>query len=617
VSRRPRASRPRRRPSVATLLLAAVAVAAPLACARLDAAQAPVATAPVAATPALTLADSAWVERTLAALPLRARVAQLVWPSILGDYQQSDDPRWLTALRQVRAEGVGGFTISVGSPLDFAAKVDALQAAASVPLLFAADFESGAGMRARGGVFLPNGIELGGATWTPPLMAIGAANDTALAHALGRITALEGRALGTHIVYGPVLDVNNNPANPVINVRSFGEDPQRVAALGAAFVRGVQDHGMLATGKHFPGHGDTDVNSHLALPTVSATRARLDSVELVPFRAAIAAGVGAMMTFHGAMPNVDASGVPATLSPAIIGRLLRDTLGFQGLAITDAMDMRGVLEQFGAREAAVRAVLAGADVLIQPEDVTVTIDAIVAAVEAGRIPPARIDEAARRVLTAKARLGLTSAPRTDAMQLRALVGAPAHLALADSIAARGLTLVRDAGTRVPVARGPRTLLSVTVARRSDLLAGQAFDAQLRAAGHRVRSLFIDADAPSASAFAAALAAADSVDAVLIGSYVAQRWDATSIAQSRDFVDFATKASRTRAGAIVVAFGNPYLLQQLPEVGSYLVAWSGTSATQRAAARALTGAAPITGRLPIRIPPHAALGDGLQRAVRSP
>ncbi len=580
-----------------------------VACARLDA-------APTASSSLVAAArDSLWVEQTLATLSLREQVAQMVWPSILGDFQNAADERWQRMLHQVQVERVGGFTISVGSPLDFAAKVEALQSVATVPLLFAADFETGAGMRARGGVFLPNGIELGGATWTSPPMALGAANDTALAYELGRITAREGRALGTHIVYGPVLDVNNNAANPVINVRSFGEDPAQVARLGASFIRGVQEHGMIATGKHFPGHGDTDVNSHLALPTVRVSRARLDSVELVPFRAAIAARVGAMMTFHGDLPALDTSGVPATLSPLVIGRLLRDALGFDGLAITDAMDMRGVIDRFGGREAAVRAVLAGADVLIQPEDVTVAIDAIVAGVSSGRIPATRVRDAARRVLRAKASIGLTTRPRLDAGALREIVGAPEHLAFADTLAARGLTLVRDRDL-VPLRPAAR-VLSVTVARRSDLLAGQSFDATLRADGYRVRSVFVDSDAPSSSTFAAARAAADSVDAVIVSSYVAQRWDAATIQQSRDFVEFTTSVATSRAGAILVAFGNPYLLQQVPAAPSYLVGWSGTPATQRAAARALAGRAAITGRLPITIPPLAVRGDGVMRAVRGP
>src|SRR6185503_17332978 len=204
--------------------------------------------------------------------------------------------------------------------------------------------------RVRAGYFLPNAIDLGGATVFPLQMALGASRDTALAYEVGRVTATEGRALGIHVAFGPVLDVNNNPANPVIGARSFSEDPHLTARLGASLVRGVQEHGMMATGKHFPGHGDTETNSHLALATVTASRARLDSVELVPFRAAVRAGVGAIMTFHGFLPALDSSGVPATLSPRVMTELLRKEMGFNGLLITDAMDMAGVTDRYGAVE---------------------------------------------------------------------------------------------------------------------------------------------------------------------------------------------------------------------------------------------------------------------------
>ena len=212
--------------------------------------------------------------------------------------------------------------MSVGSPIEIAAKLNALQRMSDLPLLVGGDLETGAGYRARGGYFLPNGIDLGGAVLFPPEMAIGATRDTMLAYEQGRITAIEGRALGFHIDFAPVLDVNNNPANPVISTRSFGEDPALVAQLGAAFIRGVQEHGMIATGKHFPGHGDTGTNSHLALPVVRVSRARLDSVELVPFKAAVKANVGAIMTFHGSMPALDSSGVPGTLSHNVLTSLL-------------------------------------------------------------------------------------------------------------------------------------------------------------------------------------------------------------------------------------------------------------------------------------------------------
>lgn len=550
------------------------------------------------------------VEEVLAKLSLREQAAQMVWPSIVGDYVPADDERWTKLATLIRDERVGGFTVSVGSPFDIAAKLAAMQEISAVPLLFGADFEAGAGFRARGGVFLPNVIELGGATWSPPLMAIGATGDAALAHSLGRITATEGRALGVHIVYGPVLDVNNNAANPVINVRSFGEDPALVARLGAAFVRGVQENGMLATGKHFPGHGDTEVNSHLALPEVDASRASLDTVELVPFRAAIAAGVGAMMTFHGSMPALDSSRVPATLSPLIIGGLLRNDLKFRGIAITDAMDMRGVLDQFGAVEAAQRAVAAGADVLIQPEDVHATIEAIVQGVNKGRYPASRVRDAARRILSAKAQLN-ASRGGFDPAAIRRAVGTAANRALADTIASRSFTLVRDNAATIPLKARSR-ILSVTVARRPDLTAGTSFDAGLRAAGHTVRSLYIDADAATAGDFSAGRAAADSADVVLIGSYVATRWDASTIRQSSGFVDFVRALTTAGKRPLVIAFGNPYLLQQTPDVPAYAVAWSGGQPAQVAAARALSGLSRITARLPISIPPVAARGAGLSR-----
>src|SRR5687768_5567122 len=207
--------------------------------------------------------------------------------------------------------------------------------------MFGADYEAGAGFRTRGGHFLPNGIYLGGATLFPQQMALGATRDTNLAYEQGRITALEGRALGVHMAFGPVLDVNNNPNNPVIGPRSFGEDPALVALLGSELIRGLQQNGMLATGKHFPGHGDTDQNSHLSITEVNASRARLDSVELLPFRRAVAAGLSSIMTFHGVVPALDTNPVPATLSPIVMRGLLRGALGFDGLLITDALDMNG------------------------------------------------------------------------------------------------------------------------------------------------------------------------------------------------------------------------------------------------------------------------------------
>src|SRR5438132_9793180 len=270
----------------------------------------------------------------MASMTLREKAAQIVWPSVFGDYVSGDSPQWRRLTQYVQQEKVGGFTISVGSPTEVAAKLNALQSMSKIPLLFGADLEAGAGFRARGGYFVPNAIDLGGAIVFPPEMAVGATRDTTLAYEQGRLTALEGRALGIHIAYAPVLDVNNNPDNPVINTRSYGEDPDLAARMGVAFIHGLQDHGMIATGKHFPGHGDTGVTSHLALPVVTVSRSRLDTVELVPFRAAVSSGVGAIMSFHGAMPALDSSGVPGTLSPQGLPGVLRNAVQFRCMVIS-------------------------------------------------------------------------------------------------------------------------------------------------------------------------------------------------------------------------------------------------------------------------------------------
>jgi beta-N-acetylhexosaminidase len=547
----------------------------------------------------------------MATLSLRQKAAQMVWPTVLGDYTSGDSPQWRRLTNYVREEKVGGFTISIGSPTELAAKLNALQSMSDVPLLFGADLEAGAGFRARGGYFIPNAIDLGGAVVSPPEMAIGAAGDTMLAFEEGKLTALEGRALGIHIAYAPVLDVNNNPANPVINTRSYGEDPGLVARLGSAFIRGLQSNGMIATGKHFPGHGDTGVNSHLALPVVTVSRSRLDSVELIPFKAAVNSGVGAIMSFHGAMPALDSSGVPGTLSSRVLTGLLRNELQFKGIIISDAMDMRGVLDQYGAVEAVKRAVAAGVDVLIQPLNVAQTIDAVVAGVREGRYTEPRLDESVRRILDAKTTLSLNRVKMVDLNALRFIVGDSSHVNTSNRIAERSITLVKDSLSDVPL-RLPTTarILSVTVARRTDLSAGVAFNGEIRRRFGSLRTELLLAEDPSAD-YARMERAADSVDLTIVSSYVGQNWDAVTAAAPQRFTDFIKHLVSAGRKLIVVSFGNPYLLQQIPATPAYLVAWGGFQPSQAAAARAITGASPITGTLPISIP----LNDGLRTILR--
>lgn len=569
----------------------------------------------VAETCASQTTSDAWVNCALSHMTLREKIAQMVWPQLFGDYVSADAPEWRKLSSLVRDQHVGGLIMSVGSPLEIAAKLNALQSMSDLPLLVSADLEAGAGFRARGGYFLPNAIDLGGAVQFPPEMALGATGDTTLAREQARATAVEGRAIGITIDFSPVLDVNNNPANPVINVRSFGEVPESVAAMGVAYLHGIEAGGMIATGKHFPGHGDTGVNSHLALPVVEATRARLDTVELVPFRAAIDAGVGGIMTFHGAMPSLDSSGVPGTLSPLVLTGLLRDQLHFKGLIVTDAMDMRGVLDLFGAPEAMKRAVAAGADVLLMPADVPHAIDAVAQGVQEGRYDEARITQSARRILELKWRVGLERRRLVNLDTARAVVGDSAHLALAATIAERAVTLVKDSLNEVPLGRLSRgaRVLSVTYAHRTDLGAGVAFDAELRRAFPSLKSEFVSADQSSPD-YWRILALADSADVVIVSSYLAAGSTVSDLSAPQGFLQFVNSLVQRGTHPIVVSLGNPYLLQQVDEVPAYLIAWSGVPVSQRAAARALIGTAPIGGRLPISIPPFAAVGMGLVRSV---
>jgi beta-N-acetylhexosaminidase len=580
---------------------------------------------------------ASWVDSVLATLTPRERAAQLVWPQLFGDYTADASVSWERVAGLVEKERVGGFVMSIGSPIETAEKINELQRLSAVPLVFGADYEDGAGFRTRGGYFLPNGIYLGGATLFPKQMALGAGRDTSLAFEQGRVTALEGRAVGVHIAFAPVLDVNNNPNNPVIGPRSFGEDPALVSAMGTALIRGLQQNGMPATAKHFPGHGDTDQNSHLSITEVNASRPRLDSVELAPFRTAIAAGVAAIMTFHGVVPALDTSPLPATLSPRVMNGLLRRELGFQGLLITDALDMNGVLARVrptgqattitgsygtvnspGLAEVVKLAVIAGNDVLLMPLEVPTAIDAVVAGVQEGRFTQARVDSSARRILHLKHSLGLARARTVDIGHVRNVVGIPAHLAIADRIAEMGVTLARDSLRLVPLAteagRRPR-VLSVTISTRLDLGAGVSFDAELRREAD-VRSEWVDAADPSA-ALAKLQSLADSADYVIVGSYLAQGTRVVDANAPVPLVDLIRGITVRNARTIVVAFGNPYFFQQVPFVSSYLIPWGGFPPSQRAAARALLGVTSIRGRLPISIPPAMRLGDGEQRSARAP
>ena len=536
-------------------------------------------------------------------------------PFLLGDFAPEGSSAGERARRMVEEHQVGGIIISVGSPTEVAAKLNWLQSLSELPLLVSADLEAGAGFRFDGVVHAPTNIWLGGATRFPALMAVGASGDPGMAYEMGRVTALEARAIGVHVPFAPVLDVNNNPENPVINVRSFGEDPERVAMLGTAFVRGLQDHGVIATAKHFPGHGDTGVDSHIALPVIRVSRARMDSVELLPFRRAVDAGLGAIMTAHITVPEMTGARTPATLAPAVLTKLLREEMGFGGLVFTDAMDMAAVDRMFERGEAAVRAIEAGADVILMPPDLQAARDGIVAAVRSGRLSEERVDRSVLRILRAKEQLGLERERIVDLNRMREVVGVRPHLAVARAVANRSVTVLKDERELMPLLGTPTAdVLSITYRRPNDLRAGRAFNAGLRRTYRRLRTANVEPETTKRE-YDALLARARGMNLTIVSLHVGVRTASGSVALPEEAVDFVKKLARSPRPSIVVAFGNPYLLSEFPDVGTYLTAWSGIPVAERAAADAILGRIEVTGRAPTRIAGFE-IGDGLKIEVKT-
>ncbi len=577
----------------------------------------------------LSDADRSWIEETLAAMTVEERAAQLVMVWISGGYGSDTNAELAQVEELVREEGIGGVVISVGTPWGYAMRLNRLQRAAETPLLVTADFEAGPGFRVSGIYALPHMIGMGGATHLPPQMAFGAADNDSLVYEAGRLTAIEARALGVHLTFSPVVDVNNNAANPIINTRSFGEDPERVATLGAEWIRGARDGGLMTTAKHFPGHGDTGTDSHVALPVIPGDRARLDSIELVPFQRAIDEGVDAVMTAHVAAPGILGAGAPpATMSPHFMTTVLREDLGFDGVLFTDALDMGAIVDGYGHDEAALLAFEAGSDVLLMPGDPRGAIEAVTAAVRSGRVSPGRLEASVRRLLTLKARAGLHVAARVGPEALPSRVATAEHLAFAATAARRSITLPRDFARVLPLAErpasgepgepnvesAPSAILSVTYARSNDLAAGRSFDAALRQY-RRVHSVRVGPDTHN-SVYDSLARQADrsSYDVVLVSAYAQPGAARGGLDLPESIASFFAQVEAGGNQAVLISFGSPYLLTSVPDVGTYMVAWGGADALQRAAADALLGHAPITGRLPISLPPWHERGAGLDRPI---
>ncbi|HTL06322.1 MAG TPA: glycoside hydrolase family 3 N-terminal domain-containing protein [Gemmatimonadales bacterium] len=557
-----------------------------------------------AAPPRSTAATRAQVSRLLSGLSLRQQVAQLVMPWLAGSYAAFDDTTLAKARGWIDSLRIGGIVISIGSPLDIAAKLNFLQRRSKLPLLIASDLEGGTSFRFNGGTPFPTN------------MGVGATGSERAAYVMGRITAREGRAAGIHLTFSPVADVNNNPANPIINTRSFGGEPHAVARLVAATVRGIQDGGMLATAKHFPGHGDTDTDSHLALPVIRADWRRLDSLELVPFRAAIAAGVQVVMSAHIALPELErGQAVPATLAPEILTGVLRDSLGFKGMIVTDALDMGALVNSYGPGESAVKAFLAGSDLLLMPVDPRGAIDAMEDAVRSGRISRARLDASVRRVLEVKVRLGLLNRRTVNLDSLGYVVGRRAHRDTALAVSRGALVLVRDSlGLLDSLRASPRRLALISYADAQAPLVGGTLQARLSERGYLISPFRLSAASGPAS-YDSAAAVARSAPQTLVVTSIRVVSGRGAIGLPAPLASLIDATARERPTGLV-SFGTPYLLSEAPSVALYLLAWTDNPLTEEAVAGALSGEA-ISGRLPIDLPSGYPWGWGLPKAGHAP
>jgi beta-N-acetylhexosaminidase len=549
-------------------------------------------------------AETRAAQAIVKSMTLRDRIAQLVIGVAYGDVPSRKSPEFERYRHWVHDLRIGGLIVNNhvqngivrnAEPHAFALFLNQMQKQAKTPLIVGADFERGASMRVSDGPKFPYN------------MAIGASGDVEAARWEGLETAREARALGVHWIFAPVADVNNNPANPVINIRSFGENPDEVARMVAAYIEGAHSdpkNRVLVTAKHFPGHGDTDIDSHLALARLGATRERMNQVELKPFATAIAQGVDAIMTAHMTVPAIEPDDIPSTASPKVLTGLLREEMGFQGLVVTDALDMLGFANQFKSAEGSVRAIEAGADVLLMPPNPEQAIHGVMEAVERGRIKRARIDESATRVIAAKIRVGLMRAKLVDLDQVSDVLESPEADERVQQMSDRAVTLVRNEHATVPIAAQNACLVVVTGARLSQY--GQTLANEFRARARGSRVIFVDPSMPIA-ALAGEMGDGVSCSSISVAVYL------TGGMLGGDLPAFLEKLTEGPTPVVMIGMGSPYFFANFPKAPAFLTTLSPTPPSEIAAVKGLFGEIAITGRLPVTIPGIAQFGDGVQLA----
>jgi beta-N-acetylhexosaminidase len=545
-------------------------------------------------------------------MTLEEKVSQMVMVRAFGHYYSTDSELFERLARLVSGRKVGGVIMAQGDVYAEAVLLNRLQSLARVPLLVASDFERGIAMRVRRG------------TRFPDAMALGATRNAEYAYRMGRVVAVEARTIGIHQNYAPVADINDNPLNPVINTRSYGDDPMLVRTMVGAFIRGTIDGGCLATAKHFPGHGDTGTDSHIDLPVLVLSRARLDTVELTAFRAAVDAGVQSVMIGHIAVPALDSLGLPASLSGHMVSNLLRKELGFRGLIVTDGLEMRALTRGFRADTVAVLAVRAGADLLLVPPDPELAVSAVVAAVRRGEITEERVNESVRRILAVKHQLGLDRRRTVDIDAIASRISTRPNRHLAREIARDAVTLLRNKNGLLPLPPdGPMHIVALlagdTEDDRSDVdrpgsastsePVGTYFSQLLRrrSAGSEILRLSPGSDAREVNEAVARMRRAD---VAILCLFVKVRTASGRIDLPDYLRAFAARVAETNTPLAVLAFGNPYIAGSVPDAGTIMCLYGDDEPVSEAAAEALFGEIPVHGRLPVSIPGKYPFGSGL-------
>ena len=583
-------------------------------------------------TPVSGTQGDKWAAKTLRSLSVEEKIGQVFMIWCRASFLNAESPEYLQWVEAMQKYHVGSFAMSVHvdgpfllrtEPYEAAEILNRLQKQSKLPLLFAADFERGVSTR------------LMGTTNFPHAMAFGADGSLADAEAFGRITAQESRAVGVHWNFFPDADVNSNPANPIINTRSFGEDPKQVGDLVTAYIKGAREGGMLTTVKHFPGHGDTATDSHLGVASVNVDRAHLDSIELPPFRQAIAAGVDSVMVAHVTVPALDPDpNHVATISTAVVSDLLEKQLGFKGLIVTDALDMAGLTHLFAndIGRAAVEAFKAGNDLLIIPADFPASYESMLKAVRSGEISQERLDHSVLKILKIKGALGLNKARTVDTTTIATAVGKPENIAFGQQVANSAITLVRDNGKVLPLKPKGTTQAGlpymtkeethnqvVAVLFSDDVRteSGRAFGREFRSRIPDARVIYVD-PRMAAGMSDEVLKAVDEAQTVVAAVYVIPT--AGKVGNSVAMADatgtlLQQVLDRAAAKTAVVAMGNPYLASDFPKIENYMCTFSNASVSEVGAIKALFGEIPIRGHLPVSIPNVAQRGAGIERPAQ--